>query len=175
MLNLTTSSLLLLATLAMPPLQRAKAQSARDYFNELQKAGSLDSSANEYVCFDDKADAQGFFIYADYSTLKKRLSENGELAKLPQSQKHLVDRGFIIVREYFKGVPHADEDVYLKDESTWVTEPFKLHSQDPSMLMRLNIAPGTSRYERTVEILNSAMKVENRVSHYGRCETIASN
>lgn len=40
-------------------MQPGKAQSARDYFNDLYKAGGLDKTADESVCFDDRPDLKG--------------------------------------------------------------------------------------------------------------------
>ena len=167
-----TIQIVLIAALAAFAVQPGKAQSARDYFKDLYKAGGLDKTADEYVCFDDRPDLRGFFIYADYSTLKQRMTDDGKLAKLSQHQQRMVSNGFLIVREYDRGVPHAEEDVYYRDGDTWATDPFTVHSLKTPMRMRLTIAQGTLRYQRKVEILNSASKVTDEVVAFGRCEQV---
>ena len=40
------------------------AQTARQYYDELYKAGGLDRMADKYVCFDDEDELKTFFIFA---------------------------------------------------------------------------------------------------------------
>lgn len=91
------------AALALPLVRTGKAQSARDYFNELYKAGGLDRMADEYVCFDNSPELQTFFIFAKSDVLKQFLMDNGGFAKLPKSQQSVFSKGFLIVRGYHKG------------------------------------------------------------------------
>jgi len=53
---------------ALLPLGSASAQTARDYYDELYKAGGLDHMADEYVCFDDRKDLGTFFIWRKQNT-----------------------------------------------------------------------------------------------------------
>ena len=165
MMRMKPRTVLLLMVLGIVLAQADRAQTARDYFNELFKAGGLDKRTDEYVCFDDRPSLQTFFLYADYSNLKDCLSGNGELAKILKVKQDVVNKGFLMVREYDKGVPHAEEDVYYKDGNTWITDPFTVHSQKAQMRMRLNVAQPTLRYQRKVEILNSELKVICEVSY----------
>ncbi len=172
MSSMKTTQVVLIAALTAFAVQSGNAQTARDYFKDLYKAGGLDKTADEYVCFDDRPDLKAFFVYADYSALKQRMSDDGKLAKLSQHQQRMVGNGFLIVREYDRGVPHAEEDVYYREGDTWATDPITVHSLKTPMRMRLNIAQGTLRYQRKVEILNSASKVADEVVAFGRCELV---
>lgn len=148
------------------------AQSARDYFNELYKAGGLDRMADEYVCFDDDPVLENFFIYADSKILKAFFVSTGNFAKLPKGQQEVLNKGFLNTRVYNKGVPQPDEQFFDKDGDTWVTDPFTVHSQNTKFRMRLNIVPGTLRYKKAVETLNDQMGVTDEVFRYGKCEEI---
>ena len=139
------------------------AQSARDYYNELYKAGGLDRMADVYVCFDDDPALQTFFIYAESDVLKEFLTDNGAFAKLPKREQQELNKGFVIVRGYEKGVALRDEDFYKN-----VTDSVKAGSGRLLMRMRLNETPTTLRYKRAVEILNPDLTLNNEVSRSGR-------
>jgi 16S rRNA U516 pseudouridylate synthase RsuA-like enzyme len=149
------------------------AQTARDYYNELYKAGGLDRMSDGYVCFDDSPDLQTFFILSKSATLKDFLVANSGFAKLTKAQQAVFNKGFLIVRSYDKGVALAGRDTYSKDDDTWVSDPFTIGSQKARMRMRLSIAWETLRYKRTVEILNSKLDQESEVARYGRCEMVS--
>ena len=148
----------------------AQAQSARDYYNELYKAGGLDRMADEYVCFDDSKDLDTFFIFGKSDTLREFLEEQHGISKLSKNQQDLLKRGFLTVRGYDKGVPLSSEETYDKDDATWVTDTFLV--QKTRMRMRLSIAWETLRYKRTLEILNPDGTLKTPVDRYGRCEVI---
>src|SRR5665213_2496960 len=98
-------------------------QSARSYYDELYKAGGLDRMADEYVCFDDDPALDTFFIFGKSDTIKQFLSDNGGYAKLRASQKAALQKAFLTVRQYDKGVPLSTESTYTKDqESSWLGE-----------------------------------------------------
>jgi hypothetical protein len=158
------------ATLALLLVGTARAQSARDYFNELYNAGGLDHMADQYVCFDSSPELQTFFIFAKSDVLKQFLMDNGAFAKLPKSQQAGLNKGFLIVRGYDKGVALSTEQTYDKDGNTWVTERFDV--QKAPMRMRLGITWETLRYKRAVEILNADSTMKSEVPRYGRCEVI---
>lgn len=153
------------------------AQSARDYYNELYKAGGLDRMADEYVCFDDSQDLQTFFIVGNSDTVKWFLQHEGEFAKPPKSQQAELNRGFLIVHQYAKGIDNG-RMFYAKDDNSWVTDQFTVGSQKKMpMRMRLSITWETLRYQHRVELLNAGdlSFTGQAVSHYGRCERIPSD
>ena len=61
------------------------AQSGRDYYNEIYKAGGLDRMADGYACFDDDPKLETFFIFG-----KAKLSSNSSSAPVSsrKCQKH---------------------------------------------------------------------------------------
>jgi len=173
MLPMNPRTVLLLSVFGIMLSNVVRAQTAQDYFHELYKAGGLDRMADQYVCFDDSPELQTFFIYAESRLLKDYLIATGEFAKLPKSQQQTLNKEFLIVRTYYKGVPHPDELFYSRDGNTWATDPFTVHAEKGKMRLRLNITPETQRFQRKVEVLNSEMKVTYETSGYGRCEAIS--
>jgi hypothetical protein len=90
----------------------ALAQSSRDYFNEIYKAGGLDRMADGYVCFDDDPKLGTFFIVAKSETLKHFLISTGGFKEMSKAQQAELNRGFLITRGYDKGVPLSSEETY---------------------------------------------------------------
>jgi hypothetical protein len=170
MIPMRATEILVTAALGLLLARAGDAQSARDYFNELYKAGGLDRMADEYVCFDESPELQTFFIYTDSEVLKEFFIQNGAFAKLPKGQQADLNKGFLVVRQYDKGIALGDKTSYSKDGSSWVTEMF--YANKTPMRMRLTVTPETLRYRRTVEILNANSELQSEVARYGRCERI---
>lgn len=170
MIPMKPTEILFTAALGFLLARAGDAQSARDYFNELYKAGGLDRMADEYVCFDESPELQTFFIYSSSEVLKEFFIQNGAFSKLPKGQQAELNKGFLVVRQYDKGIALGDKTSYSKDGSSWVTEI--VYAQKTPMRMRLTIAPETLRYKRTVEILNANSELQSEIARYGRCELI---
>jgi hypothetical protein len=164
-MNIATMVLLLVASTPV------FAQSSRDYFNEIYKAGSLDRMADEYVCFDDDPQLKTFFIFGKSETLKQFLVANGEFSKFPKKQQDEVNRGFLTTRGYDTGVALSSEEIYVKQGDTWATDPGTVSGA--KMRLRLSIEWSTLRYKRSVEILNPNGTLKSSpYSRYGRCEVV---
>lgn len=148
------------------------AQSARDYYNEIYKAGGLDRMADGYVCFDDDPELDTFFIFGKSETLKQFLISTGEFKKMSKTQQAELNRGFLNTRGYDKGVPLSSEETYWADGTSWAIEPGIISGK--KMRMRLSIEWTTLRYKRSVEILNSNGTLKSvPLSRYGRCEKVS--
>jgi hypothetical protein len=149
-------------------------QSARNYYDELYKAAGLDRMADQYVCFDDDPALETFFIFAKSDTLKQFLSDNGGYEKLPAKSKEALQKGFLTVRQYDKGVPLSIESSYTKDEgSSWLGEIAYLPQGKTPVRMRFELSWQTLRYKRSLEFLNANHTMKSQVSRYGRCEEIS--
>lgn len=85
------------------------AQTSRDYFNELYKAGGLDGSASQYVCFDERPAVKGFFTFSESRVMKDYLIQTGQFSKLPQKEQDELNMGYLTYRQYDKGIPLSDE------------------------------------------------------------------
>lgn len=156
---------LALLLLTMPSF----AQSARDYFNELYSAAGLDRMADGHVCFDDDPELKTFFIFGKSENLRQFLIDNGGYAKLSKANQKYLDKGFLIVRGYDKGISIGDEDTYDKDGESWI-RPFIL--QKKKMRMVLSITWATLRYKRTVELISPDGSTKPLATRYGRCEVV---
>lgn len=164
--------ILLAAAIGLSMIRIANGQSAREYFNELYKAGGLDRMADEFVCFDESPDLQTFFIVAKSDVLRDFLKTTGDYEKLPASDKAALSKGYLIVRGYDKGVPVGEREFYYRDGTTWASDVFKMNKEAALMRLRLSIAWETLRYKRTVEILDDDSKLQSQIARYGRCENV---
>ena len=149
------------------------AQSARGYFDGLYKAGGLDRMADEYVCFDDNSSIQTFFIFTTSKTLREFFIAEGEFAKLPKAQRDELNRGFLILRGYDKGVPLSHEETLSADGSSWVEKNIVIGNAPARM--RFTIVWETMRYKRSIELLNSNSTLRGEYARYGHCERSPSD
>jgi hypothetical protein len=105
-------------------------QTARDYYNELYKAGGLDRMADRYVCFTDDPKQENFFIFGESKDIRESMMADGKFAKMPKAFQDQFKKDWIIVRPYNKGVPFEQE--YLdKNGESWVSEERMLDKKNP--------------------------------------------
>ena len=148
------------------------AQSARDYYNEIYKAGGLDRMADAYACFDDDPKLETFFIFGKSESLKQFLISTGDFRKMSKAQQADLNRGFLNTRGYDKGIPLSSEETYWVDGTSWATEPGIISGT--KMRVRISIEWTTLRYKRSVESLNANGTLKSvPVSRYGRCEEVS--
>jgi hypothetical protein len=147
------------------------AQTARNYYDELYKAGGLDRMADGYVCFDDRLELQTFFIFGESKVLKDFLIENRGFDELKPKWKAQINRGFLNVRGYDKGVVVGEEQFFNKDRESWVTDEFFISKGTPARI-RLTISWETLRYKKSVEVLSADSTLKSQFSTYGRCELV---
>ena len=150
------------------------AQSARQYYDELYKAGGLDRMADGFACFDDDAKLQTFFIFGESKTIREFMMADGTFEKLNKDFQQKLKEDFLIVRGYDKGVAIGDEDYYRKDGNSWVGDKFLLSKQPKAFgRMRFNLTWETLRYKRSLEILNPDMRLKSQVARYGKCDEVS--
>jgi len=105
-------------------------QTARDYYNELYKAGGLDRMADRYVCFTDDPKHENFFIFGESKDVRESMMADGTFSKMPKAFQDRLKKDWLIVRPYIKGVPFEQE--YLdKNGESWVSEE-RMPSRRPS-------------------------------------------
>lgn len=151
------------------------AQTARQYYDELYKAGGLDRMADKYICFDDEDELKTFFIFAESKDLREFLTADGTMNKFPKAEQERLKKNFLIVRGYDKGVLVGDEQFYDADGASWTSEDFFLDKvKKTKARMRLTVTWETLRYKRSVEILKSDSSLKQEVSRYGRCERVSA-
>jgi hypothetical protein len=131
--------------------------------------------ADAFVCFDDDANLQTFFIFGESKTLREFMMADGTFEKLSKDFQQGLKKDFLIVRGYDKGVTVGDEDYYQKDGSSWVGDKFVLSKQPKTFgRLRLNLTWETLRYKRSMEILNPDMSLKRQVARYGKCEKVSA-
>jgi hypothetical protein len=89
-----------------------RAQTGREYFNELKATNSttkvLNHYSDEYVCFDDD-NGPGFAVMAKAADVIDRMKDNGDAA----GAKLLTQaKDGLFVHTYYKGVPNGEMAVY---------------------------------------------------------------
>lgn len=144
-------------------------QTARDYYNELNRTNGLEGLSNEYVCFKDDAADDIFFTISKGNDIKRDLLLlNADTRKMKTADINKF-ANTLVVTNYTKGVA-GDLDVMDKDtDRTGVsTETFvergTLNNVD--MALRFTINWKTLRFKRSVTV---AGKVRD-YAVYGKCE-----
>jgi len=145
------------------------AQTSRDYYNEIYKAGGLDRMADGYACFDDDPTLQTFFIFGQSVVIKQMFIDAGKFSSLPKAEQAKLNRGFLVVRGYDRGVPLSSEEFYEKDGESWVQDGMVSGKKTKE---RLIISMETLRYKRTVELDDGKGNFSPLVSRYGKCENV---
>ena len=147
----------------------ASAQTARDYYTELNRTNGLEGLSNEYVCFKDDVTDDIFFTISKGNDVKRGLLLlNADEKKMKTSDINKF-ANTLVVTNYTKGVA-GDLDVMDKDtERTGVsTETFVDRGtvNKTAMALRFTINWKTLRFKRSVTV---AGKVGD-YAVYGKCE-----
>jgi hypothetical protein len=162
-------ALVLALFLAYP---QATEPTARDYYNELYKAGGLDHMADEYVCFQDTPEVGTFFLFSRSDDIRKALMVDGSFQKLPKATQTKFSTDILFVRGYSKGIPFKDYDFYSKDGVSYVGDELIVDKNSPHVRIRLTIQWETLRFKRAVEFIG---KPGADVNVYGKCERVSSD
>lgn len=149
---------------------------AREYYNELYSAGGLDRMTDEYVCFDEDPANENFFIFMQSKTLREFLKrEAGTFSKVTKEQQDKLNKDWLAVHGYAKGVSIGEDDYYDKDGDSWVSGNSKLDALD-LIRMRLTISWQTLRYKRDVEVLKPPNKsFRTAFESFGKCEAVKTD
>jgi hypothetical protein len=146
-------------------------RTAREYYDEIYKAGGLDRFADGHVCFDEDVTNENFFIFGQSKYLRQYMIEKGTFAKLSKSQQAILGKDFLIVRGYNKGIAFSKEEFYEKDGASWVSDIYDLDKKN-SIRIRLTINWQTLRYKRAVEMLDHELRYKSEIAKFGKCEEI---
>jgi hypothetical protein len=147
----------------------ASGQTARDYYNELNRTNGLEGLSKEYVCFKDDATDDIFFTISKGNDIKRDLLLlNADTKKMKTSDINKF-ANTLVVTNYTKGVA-GDLDIMDKDtDRTGVsTETFVDRGtvNKMAMALRFTINWKTLRFKRSVTV---AGKVGD-YAVYGKCE-----
>ena len=158
-------------------MPQATPQTARDYYNEIYKAGGLDRFADGEVCFDDDPKLDTFFIFGQSKHMREFMELDGTFAKLSKPMQAQLKKDFLIVRGYNKGIAFDNNEFYDKDGSSWLNEAtgFIDKAETKQMRIRLTINWETLRYKRSVEILDHDSRFLSEVARFGRCEDVKTD
>ena len=168
------SALLAVLFSCLVPLhgQNPASLAARDYYKELHAAGELDYMAGGHACFQDDPKIDSFFTFRESKNLRDHMLADGTLNKLPDETQDLMDKDFLMVRGYAKGIPWRGEEYLEKDEESWISDQRMLDERTP-IRIRFNINWETLRYKYAVEVLNmdSTVRTEAASSKLrGNCD-----
>jgi hypothetical protein len=155
-------------------VQQNMPHTAREYYDEIYKAGGLDRMADGYVCFADDAANENFFIFGESTVIRDVMIADGTFTKLPKNMQAKLKQDWLIVRGYAKGIAFDSEQYFDKDGGSWIDEPRRLDAHS-IIRVRLTINWQTLRYKRAVEMLTPAMKYQSEVAQFGRCEPVSPN
>jgi hypothetical protein len=147
-------------------IEAGPATTARDYYDELYRAGALDNFADQFVCFRDDS-APTFFLLAKSDALKQFLGDNGALQKLPLREQKDLEKGFLIRRTYRKGIANVTEYFEPREHDDSYVE--ELNTKMP-MIMRLRVNWQTLRYILDVEQKSTGRSL---AEDSGKCEEVS--
>jgi hypothetical protein len=152
-------------------LSQAAPRTAREYFDELYKVGGLDRMAAGEVCFDEDAASENFFVFAQSKYMREFMKADGTFEKLSKKTQTQLNKDFLIVRGYAKGIPFKDEEYYNQDGSTWLSAVYDLDPKN-SMRIRFTINWQTLRYKKSVEMLDHDLHYKSEIAKFGKCEDV---
>lgn len=162
----------ILVSLLLPVhAQNQETLTARDYFNELVASRGIDRMTKSHACFQDDPKADGFFLIGESKYFRDSSLANGTFDKLPLETQHLMNRDFLMVRGYPKGIPWKAEEFLEKDEASWVSDQHML-DEDTPVRVRLTLDSQTLRYKYSVELLNMDSTLRSEVASSGQCEEL---
>lgn len=147
---------------------------ARQYYEELYKAGGLDRFADGEVCFNEDPANENFFIFGQSARIRELMIADGAFDKLPKKMQARLKKDFLIVRGYAKGIPFKDEEFYEKDGASWVGEVHDVDAEN-SLRVRFTINWQTLRYKRAVEMLDHELHFKREVARFGKCEDVPAD
>lgn len=151
-------------------------RTARDYYNEIYAAGGLDRMADDHVCFDEDPTNQNFFIFGQSKFIREVMMAEGTFAKLPKATQARLQKDFLIVRGYARGIPFDNEEYYDKDGASWVSGKYPLGNGKAGLIqIRLTINWQTLRYKRAVEMFDTDSSYRGELAHFGKCEEVKTD
>jgi hypothetical protein len=167
------SLLFAVAFLLLLPLHAKNQEplTARDYFNELNATGGIDRVTKSHACFQDDPRADSFFLIGESKYLREYSLANGTFSKLPKATQDLMNKDFLMVRGYPKGIPWRGEEFLEKEQDSWVSDPRMLNENTP-IRIRFNVNWQTLRYKYTVEVMNMDSTYRSEVASSGQCEEL---
>jgi len=162
--------LLLVMILASSALCQTKQLTAREYYVELYNAGGLDNFADQYVCFRED-EIPTFFLLAESAALKEVFTAS-RISELSRDQQKMLEKGFLIVRGYHKGIAQSEREFFDPDNhGGWIEKLLVSQTQKErqELTVRLQVNWDTLRYTRSVS--ETAMGLPE-YSESGKCETV---
>ena len=145
---------------------------ARDYYQELYKAGGLDNLPDEYICCRDDT-VPTFFIMAKSDLIKNLIESDGELKNLPPREQANLRKGFLFKVTYNKGLSNGLE--YwdpLESGGGYFTDfdiTGKAEAKPTPIHMTLRVSWETLRYKIDVYERGSAVPLAEDT---GKCEEV---
>ncbi|MFL6437701.1 MAG: hypothetical protein ACJ71Q_08990 [Terriglobales bacterium] len=149
--------------LLMSPMQ-GFGQTAREYFDELVKANSLNTYQDEYACFRDD-EVPSFAVVSTADSVRSKWKQNG--VKIPKGFEK--DQG-LFLKTYYKGIANKAK-LFDKDGDEYSLTFNVKDQKNAHMKMVYTINWDTGRYRmRLYELSSSKTMPAYEVS--GKCELI---
>jgi hypothetical protein len=154
---------------AAQPKPPSTEKTARDYYNELDKAHGLEGFSNEYVCFRDDPNDEQFLTFSKTQNIAKLYPWENFPAKDRAAAKAAFEKPGLLMLGYKKGIQNGDPVVFDKDGiagNSWV-----MLTKIKGMRIHFTINWQTLRYRWSVEEQRSgAWAVVENADTFGQCE-----
>lgn len=145
-------------------MYQSKQLTARDYYDELYKAGGLDNFVDQYVCFRDDS-VPTFFLLSDGKAIRALLSTHNRSNSLPSEAQSELKKDFLIARFYHKDIAQEREFLDPAKRGVWKEE---ISVEKGTIQVSLSLNWDTLRYLRAVNVKGEA----NSYDDAGKCERV---
>jgi hypothetical protein len=144
-------------------------KTARDYYNELDKAHGLEGFSNEYVCFRDDPNDEQFLTFSKTQDIAKTYPWGDFPANQRAAAKAQFEKPGLLMLGYKKGIQLGDPVVLDKDDvrdNSWV-----MLTKVKGMRIHFTINWQTLRYRWSIEEQKyGAWTVVEKADTFGQCE-----
>jgi hypothetical protein len=144
-------------------------KSARDYYNELDKAHGLEGFSNEYVCFRDDPNDEQFLTFSKTQDIAKTYPWENFPANKRRAARAEFEKPGLLMLGYKKGIQLGEPVVFDKDDvrgNSWV-----MLTKVKGMRIHFTINWQTLRYRWSVEEQRlGAWTAIGTADTFGQCE-----
>ncbi len=175
MIRRLVSVSLVLIVLSRSGYAQSTELTARQYYNELYRAGGLDQFADEYICFRDE-ELPNFFTLGRSETLKHFFESANGMKSLSPKMRAGLRRGFLMMVNYKKGISgnieYLDYDASKREISDELELPGNSGTKHTPVTYALQVNWQTLRFILSVRRKGSLVPLGESS---GRCETIRAD
>jgi hypothetical protein len=146
-------------------------KTARDYYNELDKARGLEGFSNEYVCFRDDRNDEQFLTFSKTQDIAKTYPWESFPANQRAAAKAEFEKPGLLMLGYKMGIQNGEPVVFDKDKDDVRGNSWVMLTKIKGMRIHFTINWRTLRYRWSVEEQKYGVwAVVEKADTFGQCE-----